>query len=115
VSCCWYRRHRMLWRQWWIWPSSPSHRREILSTVQGTITVILIYKWHCGCARRHWSTQEVWLPQRRKRFTATSVGILTNTQTVFLEKDNSLRLTEAVTEKTVYCRRDLTFLCCDAF
>jgi hypothetical protein len=30
---------------------------------------------------------------------ATSIGILTNKQKAFMEKDNLLRLTEAVTEK----------------
>jgi len=42
-------------------------------------------------------TQKVFF--KDKRVTAKSIGILTNTQTVFLEKDNLLRLTEAVTEK----------------
>ena len=47
------------------------------------------------------------------RVKATIIGILTNTQMAFLEIDNLLKLTEAVTEKKiVYCLRDLTFLCC---
>jgi hypothetical protein len=38
VSCYWYRRHRTLWRQWWIWPSSPSPPLWNLTTVRCNVT-----------------------------------------------------------------------------
>ena len=38
VSCYWYRRHRTLWRQWWIWPSTPSPLLWNLTTVHGSVT-----------------------------------------------------------------------------
>jgi len=45
VSCRWYRRHKTLWRQWWICPTSPSHLLWNLITVRGSVTAkIFNYK-----------------------------------------------------------------------
>jgi hypothetical protein len=45
VSCYWYRRHRTLWRQWWIWSSSLSHLQWNLTTIRGRVTAkIFIYQ-----------------------------------------------------------------------
>jgi len=38
VSCYRYRRHRTLWRQWWIWPSSLSPLPWNLTTVRLSVT-----------------------------------------------------------------------------
>ena len=47
VSCYWYRRHRTLWRQWWIWPSSLSPLLWNLKTVCIIVTtkIFIYYFW----------------------------------------------------------------------
>jgi hypothetical protein len=43
VSCYRYRRHRTLWRQWWIWPSSLSPLLWNLTTVHGIVTAKILF------------------------------------------------------------------------
>jgi len=42
VSCYWHRRHRTLWRQWWIWPLSHSPQLWNLTTVRVSITAKIL-------------------------------------------------------------------------
>jgi hypothetical protein len=112
VRCHWYRRHRTLWRLWWIWPSYLSPPPWNLTTVRGSVNAKIFIYWF-------WSFNKLLFCRFHPHFlSATKQGMLNKQaildSTVLLKRHQHCVVCSFSTEKPYppyHTSLILTFIC----